>query len=117
MKTLAIKRLKAFALDYLVILAFIIISILIGFLSGVKIHSVLERQLLGFVTLTLPVFLYFYLSEISKSGATFGKRFAKISVKSNQTGKYKTIFIRNFIKFLPWEIAHIGLAYLIAISI
>lgn len=73
---------------------------------GVKELSPIEGQIVGFISLTLPVFLYFYLTEKSKAAATLGKRVLKIKVKSLHSSG--SIFMRNFIKFLPWEIAHVG---------
>jgi len=65
-------------------------------------------QLLGFFSLTLPVFFYFFLSERSKSGATIGKRVVKIRVFNMGSNSNNSFLLRNILKFLPWEIAHTG---------
>tara|TARA_R110002051_G_scaffold181774_1_gene251235 strand:+ start:5184 stop:5636 length:453 start_codon:yes stop_codon:yes gene_type:complete len=67
----------------------------------------LKGNIISFLTMTLPVFLYFYLLESSKQKATLGKRKLKIYVES-QKGK-RGIFIRTLFKIIPWEIAHIGI--------
>lgn len=107
---LIIKRILAFVLDYFVIITYAIILFFLSnlLLKDIKINSLFYNQLLSFSTLTLPVFLYFYFSEKSYWKATFGKRLLKIKVDTFDTEKPKNIFLRNFIKFLPWEIAHIG---------
>ncbi len=65
-------------------------------------------HLLGFVTLTLPVGLYFFLAENSRHHATLGKRIVKINVaaKSEKPLSKKQIAIRTIVKLLPWEFAH-----------
>jgi uncharacterized RDD family membrane protein YckC len=65
-------------------------------------------QLLGFTTLTLPVMLYFTLSEHSRHAATIGKRkfhVQVLSIKNTKAG-FGQLLLRNCIKFLPWELAH-----------
>jgi uncharacterized RDD family membrane protein YckC len=58
--------------------------------------------------LTLPVILYFTLSESSKHAGTIGKRKFHLKVVSNDFSKagFWQLLFRNCIKFLPWELAH-----------
>lgn len=108
------KRLKAFLIDYSIILVYI------GFLYGItmlfyrifpqslqNIDPVAE-QISGFICLTLPVILYFTISEKSKYSGTLGKRIFHLHVVSTHLSKanFRQLFIRNIIKFLPWTIAH-----------
>jgi len=111
MDNLIKKRLFAFGLDYLIFITYALILFIIFFPIGLEIHSTLLLQLLSFTTLTLPVFLYFYLTEKSESRATFGKRKMKIYVKSKYPNNSKNILVRNILKFLPWEIAHAGVQW------
>ena len=71
--------------------------------------------MLGFISLTLPVFLYFFLSEKTK-GASFGKRIMNLSVYSRSKGAKPRILLRNILKFLPWEIAHSGVHWIVFYS-
>lgn len=112
---LIINRVLAFALDYILISCYASILFLVVTGIGVDNLSPLEGQLMGFVTLTLPVFLYFYWMERSSRAATLGKRIMQISVQPTN-GKRKRIFIRNFLKFLPWEIAHVGVHWIVYYS-
>jgi uncharacterized RDD family membrane protein YckC len=80
--------------------------------------SPLNGQLIGFFLLTLPIFLYFLLSENSKQKGTIGKRICKIQVEIAETkqGSSKQLFVRSFLKFLPWEIAHTGVHWVLFYS-
>ena len=104
-------RVLAFGLDYLVMLLYIA---LLFVLSRTVLSSLLpadlapgQAQLLGFVSLTLPVVLYFAVSE-SLAGATLGKRLLSLQVRS-LSGERLSLprsFVRSGVKFLPWEISH-----------
>jgi uncharacterized RDD family membrane protein YckC len=68
-------------------------------------------DLIAFLTLVLPVILYFTLQESSSRTATWGKRQFGLLVV-NENGERLTFgraFIRSFLKFLPWQIAHTSL--------
>ena len=72
------------------------------------------RQLIGFATLTLPVILYFTLSENGKYHGTIGKRIIGLQIMSKSLTKasIKQLLLRNCIKFLPWELAHFFIYWL-----
>lgn len=66
-------------------------------------------ELIGIVTLTIPVALYFYLAESGSRQASLGKRVAKVKV-TNTAGLPATrraVATRTIVKLLPWEIAHV----------
>jgi len=109
-------RVKAFSADYLVI------SLYIAFLVAVSllIQSVdprimqplfgnpLAGQLSGFVLVTLPVTLYFAISESSSHQATWGKRWQGVKVVDNSGKRLSRMQAlgRTALKFIPWELAH-----------
>ncbi len=113
-RRLIIERLKAFTIDYAIILIYI------GVLTGVTLLTVslfdlkfesinpATGQLIGFTTLTLPVILYFTLLEKGKYAGTIGKRKTGLQVVSISSAKVTVgqLLLRNCIKFLPWEFAH-----------
>ena len=116
------KRLFAFFIDYFII---IIYALTLWFISSMVMkyfkispensHPVFS-QLIGFLTLTLPVFTYFFLSEKGSKKATVGKRKLNLYI-DNSNSKWKNgIFIRNIFKFLPWEIAHTGVHWVMYYS-
>lgn len=111
-------RLAALVIDYLVIIVygFFLLGITIlfyklafgGIPDLINIIGPFGTQLIGFITLTLPILLYFYFTESGKRHASIGKRVAKITVASTSgaSPSKKQIAIRTLVKFLPWEIAH-----------
>jgi uncharacterized RDD family membrane protein YckC len=115
------KRLKAFAFDMLPIGGYIIV--LFGITMGViKAMDLLGRplhlpenpllgDLIAFLSLVLPVFLYFTLQESSSRAATWGKRRAGLQVvasRQESLARWRA-FVRSSLKFLPWQIAHTSL--------
>ncbi|MFK7801561.1 MAG: RDD family protein [Anaerolineae bacterium] len=118
------KRLIGFGFDYLIISAYIIFLILVtlGLFSILGVSpgdsSLFENpiiaDLISFLTLILPVILYFTFLESSSTRATWGKRKAGVQV-TNQSGGRLTkgqALIRSLIKFLPWQIAHTSLFHI-----
>jgi uncharacterized RDD family membrane protein YckC len=59
-------------------------------------------------TISLPIWLYFILSERSRWQATIGKRLLglRVSAVSTDTLSTRQILIRTAAKLLPWEAAH-----------
>jgi uncharacterized RDD family membrane protein YckC len=70
-------------------------------------------QLIGFLTLTLPVITYSYLTEKGNWKATIGKRVLNLIVLTPENKANKSIMIRNLLKYLPWELAHTGVHWII----
>jgi len=112
------KRLKAFAFDYLLILTYIIVLASVNFgiiLRGRMLEDIspllaspLAKDAIAFLTLILPVILYFTLQEGSIRQGTWGKRKAGIRVVNANGGTLTKMqaFVRSLVKFLPWQIAH-----------
>ncbi len=65
-------------------------------------------QLIGLVTMTFPFTLYFALCESSRWQASIGKRVVRLHVSRRSGGRLSLsrAFLRNAIKFLPWEFGH-----------
>jgi uncharacterized RDD family membrane protein YckC len=62
-----------------------------------------------FLTISLPIWLYFILAEISPWRATAGKHVLKLKTVDNATGNeisWTQAVVRTFFKLLPWELAH-----------
>ena len=115
------RRLKAFTLDFSPILAYIIalfgitmgVIRVIDYLGGpLRLpDNPLLGDLIAFLTLVMPVILYFTLQESSPRRSSWGKRKLGLLVV-NQKGERLTFgraFLRSFLKFLPWQIAHTSL--------
>jgi len=120
---MVLKRIFAFLIDYLFIALYAGILFLIVY-TAIKLFdlninvSPIIGQLIGLISLTLPIVLYFVIMENKSKQGTIGKNIMKIKVtdENNQTASLKKIIIRNIIKFLPWEIAHLGIHWTIYFS-
>lgn len=63
--------------------------------------------LLGF---SLPTWLYFTLSDISKAGASLGKRWLRLRVldQDGRSPRWPRALLRTAAKLLPWETTHVA---------
>ena len=118
MKMLAInpisfkKRMMEFLFDYLFILAYLVLLFLcsmliyIIFFNGVPEFTEIQSQWLVFLTSILPITLLFTYLDYAKNGSL-----GKIKAGLQLVYQKKTVqasLIRNVIKFLPWQIGHMG---------
>ncbi len=112
------KRLKAFAFDYLIIVSYILVLLVIGLAITMIVgpidqavplfDSPIAMDVLAFLVLILPVVLYFTLQEGSARQATWGKHKAGIRVvdaSGNRLTRTQAL-VRSLVKLLPWQIAH-----------
>jgi len=108
------KRAGAFALDYIIILGYLIGIVLLSLLLNAVGASEwlfadrIRAQFVAFLLVTLPVTLYFAISESSPSQATWGKRRLKLRVTDqdgNRIGFGRSL-ARTLLKFVPWELSH-----------
>jgi len=115
MESLIFRRLIACSLDYMIIVLYAILLYQMSIILNLKELEMtpISGQLIGFLSLTLPVFLYFYLSEKGRRRATIGKRIMNISVCPKSDIIKPRILKRNILKFLPWEIAHTGVHWIV----
>ena len=118
MKILAInsisfkKRMIELLFDYLFILAYLALLFLGSmpfytiFFNGIPEYTEIQSQCLVFFTSVFPITLLFAFLDYTKNGS-FGKAKAGLQL----IYKKKTVqssLIRNAIKFLPWQIGHMG---------
>ena len=118
MKILAInsisfkKRMIELLFDYLFILAYLALLFLGSmpfytiFFNGIPEYTEIQSQCLVFFTSVFPITLLFTFLDYTKNGS-FGKAKAGLQL----IYKKKTVqssLIRNAIKFLPWQIGHMG---------
>jgi len=106
------KRMKEFLFDYLFILAYLVLlfsgSMLIYFIffNGVPEFTEIQSQWLVFFTSVLPIMLLFTFLDYAKNGS-----FGKVKAGLELVYQKKTVqasLIRNTIKFLPWQLGHMG---------
>ena len=118
MKMLAInpiplkKRIKEFLFDYLFILAYLVFLLLGSMLiymilfHGVPEFTEIQSQWLVFFTSVLPITLLFTFLDYKNDGS-----FGKVKAGLELVYQKKTVqasLIRNVIKFLPWQLGHMG---------
>ena len=118
MKMLAInpislkKRMTEFLFDYLFILAYLVLLFLgsmliyIIFFNGVPEFTEIQSQWLVFLTSILPITLLFTFLDYKNDGS-FGKVKAGLELVY-QKKTMQASLIRNAIKFLPWQLGHMG---------
>ena len=118
------KRLKAFAFDYLIIFAYVVALAGVNYgiiLSGGAFEDIspffaspVIEDAFAFLTLILPVILYFTLQESSPKQATWGKRKVGLRVVNAQGETLTKVqaFTRSLIKFLPWQFAHTSIYHI-----
>jgi uncharacterized RDD family membrane protein YckC len=110
------RRIAAWSLDYLVIAGYLVVLTAVtlglqatgfrGTLDGAMSRPA-SAELLGFLTLTLPVVLYFAILESSRWQATLGKRALGLVV-AGASGPLPIgrALLREALRFLPWELSH-----------
>ena len=121
MKTASIlRRILAYLIDSL--FAFLVFVVAAQLLVFVPLRPLLigsedwfrsgwNAQVYTLLTMSLPTWLYFALSEISPWGATLGKRLLKLrTVTKAAQGKISLLqsLARAMVKLLPWEVAHLA---------
>jgi uncharacterized RDD family membrane protein YckC len=108
------QRAGAFALDYVILLLYLAAVTLLSFLlnplgiSQWLFTDRLRAQLAGFFLLTLPVTLYFTVSESSDRQATWGKKRVRLKVidYNGKRIRFWRALARTALKFVPWELSH-----------
>lgn len=106
-------RLLAFALEYLLIAAYATLLAAVTFAAAasplrrslaVRLATPTSRDAVAFMTIVLPVILYFALQEGSARQGTWGKRRLGLRVTALDGGPLPMprALVRAFVKFLPW---------------
>jgi len=107
-----VRRIAAFGVDWVVValwgaVLFLAVMVSTG-ARGLNMSNPWIAQGIGLLLMTVPVTLYFALSESSRLQATLGKRLFRLNV-SGMTGDRLPLsrsLLRNVVKFLPWECGH-----------
>ena len=101
-----------FLFDYLFILAYLVFLFLgsmliyIIFFNGVPEFTEIQSQWIVFFTSVFPITLLFTFLDYKNNGS-FGKAKAGLELVY-QKKTVQASLIRNTIKFLPWQIGHMG---------
>ena len=111
------KRLLAFALDYIVISAYLVALVIVGVVlartpAGPGFRALFANpnsaEATAFLLLVVPVLLYFAIFESSPWQATWGKRVLRLraTTTSGARAGFLCALWRNALKLLPWELTH-----------
>ena len=111
------RRVTALVVDYGLVLGWMavvascaLISWLVtGRLADWQEFGVGGAQALGFVVLVVPVGIYLFACEASRTQATLGKRVMRLRVIDERSGGRPApwrILLRTVVKLAPWEFAH-----------
>jgi uncharacterized RDD family membrane protein YckC len=106
-------RLRAFILDYVLFLCYAAVLGGTAVLFPTAIQSLFGKsaasdQLWGFTLLTLPVVLYFAITESSARQGTWGKQRLGLRVVDRLGCRigFGRGLVRAAVKFVPWELGH-----------
>jgi RDD family. len=113
MMKLSLRRLLAYAADFLLLAAVLAGSQwLLNALTGGFPFDSLKRgyqiELWVLLTISLPTWLYFVWME-KRTGRTLGKMMLRLAVESREGGppSLPQSFLRTLIRLLPWELTHL----------
>jgi uncharacterized RDD family membrane protein YckC len=115
-----LRRVSAWLIDYFLVaiylgvLFFVTFVVTGGRLEIAGIATPGARQLLGAVTLTIPVVLYFAICEASSRQGTIGKQATRLRVTGRDLERigFGRSLLRSSLKFAPWELAHAGIHHI-----
>jgi uncharacterized RDD family membrane protein YckC len=114
MKSAGLKlRIKALFIDYLSIILYLValFAVTMGFyllfFHGIPEFTEKQSQWIALLTTVLPVTVYFTIRESGEPFASFGKRKVGLKVVYLKNPIISST-IRNIMKFLPWQLAHMA---------
>ena len=106
------KRMVEYLFDSLCILAYLVLLFIVSmliytiFFNGIPEFTEIQSQCLAFFTSVLPITLLFTFLDYTNNGS-FGKAKAGLQLVY-QKKTVQASLIRNTIKFLPWQLGHMG---------
>lgn len=107
---LVLKRIAAYLIDIALLFAILApAALLVERLLRITPQNAYQVWLAAVLSFSLPAWLYFCLSDQSKTGATLGKKILGVRVFSTKADRINLwrALARTAIKLLPWELAHI----------
>lgn len=108
------QRIIELFVDYICILIYLLVlfgvnmGIYLGIWGQVPSFSELHSHLIAIFASVLPVIIVFSIWDYKKG--SIGKRKAKLKLYYRHKS-FKASLLRNTIKFLPWQLAHIGVIH------
>lgn len=105
-------RMKELFFDYLVLLLYLVLLFGVAmtvyhlFFRGIPKMNEVQSQLVALLTSVIPIILIFAYLDYAKDGSV-GKRKAGLKLVYKHRS-FRASFIRNVIKFLPWQLGHMS---------
>ena len=105
------KRLKELLVDYAVIIAYLVLLLIINLgimfliLKEIPEYTETQSQLIATFTSVIPIILIF--SFLDFKDGSIGKRAAGLKL-TYVNHRFSSSLVRNIIKFLPWQLGHVG---------
>ena len=93
---------------YLIMLAIISISFYMIVFKGIPKVTELQSQLIATITSVIPIIIIFSILDFRRGSIGKQKVGLKLYFKKRE---FKYSIIRNIIKFLPWQIGHMGIIH------
>lgn len=116
-------RFKAFLIDYLLLLGYGVLLVIFNVFLFPQVQNLFAgslwlAQFTGFVMVTIPISIYFIVSDSLFNGQSYGKRKMRIrTVTEGGSGvSVARAFFRTILKFLPWELSHYLVYRLVALE-
>jgi uncharacterized RDD family membrane protein YckC len=106
-------RLKELFIDYIMILIYLVFLLIVNLaffllvLGGIPEFTGIQSQLIATFGSVIPIVIIFSVLDYRKPFGTYGKRRTGLKVYY-KTPSFLRSLVRNCIKFLPWQLAHIG---------
>ncbi len=112
------RRLLAYCIDILLVYVILVAALQLILFAPIRqffiesedwFRSGWNTEVYALLTISIPIWLYFILFEISPWQATIGKHLLKLQTVDFSTKNkisLKQTIVRTFFKLLPWEIAH-----------
>ncbi len=113
MRSTVIKRLQALVIDWLTICGYLIALGIVAFLlylvlwDNMPSLSAVQMQLLVTMITVVPVTIWYTVKESGPPFGSLGKNEMGLRVEYRDD-PVRAALIRNVLKFLPWQIAHLG---------
>lgn len=108
-------RLIELLIDYLIIIVYLVLLLIVNLgiilfiFKGMPKYTEIQAQLIATFTSVIPITLIFSYLDYFKNGS-IGKRVSGLKLTyTNQ--RFSSSLLRNIIKFLPWQLGHVGVIH------
>ncbi|NGZ77492.1 RDD family protein [Saccharibacillus alkalitolerans] len=105
------KRVRELLVDYLVVSIYLLVllgaalGLYYAIFQGIPIFTQTQSQWIASLTSVIPIVLIF--AVLDHNGGSIGKRKAGLTLHRTRKN-FGASLLRNVIKFLPWQLGHIG---------